>query len=266
MPTPLDVLLGPAALVTIGLFAGLMAWEAIVPARKLPAVRGWRLKGIAALVVYLLAAGYLPLVWDAHLARFQLVDLTQLPTWAGAAAGFLAYEVVAYAYHRSMHRFTPLWRALHQMHHSAERLDVASAFWFSPLDMAGWTLVGSVALVLGVGLSPEAATIVLYAVTFLGVFQHANIRTPRWLGFLIVRPENHALHHARGIHAYNYADLPLIDMLGGTFRNPHGFPEATGFWDGASSRVLDMLRLRDVASPPAPASRRPLAPAAHGAD
>ncbi len=61
MPTPLDILLGPAALVTIGLFAGLMVWEAIAPARKLPAVRGWRLKGVAALAVYLLVAGYLPL-------------------------------------------------------------------------------------------------------------------------------------------------------------------------------------------------------------
>lgn len=266
MPTPLDILWSPAALVTIGLFAGLMLWEAITPSRELPIVRGWRLKGITALVVYLLIAGYLPLVWDAHLARFQLVDLTGLPVWAGAAVGFLAYEAAAYAYHRSMHRFTPLWRALHQMHHSSERIDVASAFWFSPLDMAGWAFVGSTALVLGVGVSPEAATTVLYAITFLGIFQHANIRTPRWLGFLVVRPESHALHHARGVHAYNYADLPLIDMLGGTFRNPHGFPEATGFWDGASSRVMEMLCFRDVASPPASVSRRPLAHAGHGAD
>lgn len=249
MPTPLDILLDPAALVTMGLFGALMLWEALAPARPLPAVRGWRLKGIAALLVYLMIASYLPLLWDAHFARWQPVDLEHLPVWAAAAIGFLVYEVVAYGYHRALHRFTPMWRVLHQMHHSAERLDVASAFWFSPLDVAGWTLVTSLALVLGVGLSPEAAKATLFALTFLGIFTHANVRTPRWLGFLIARPESHALHHARGVHAFNYCDLPLIDMLFGTFRNPRGFPAATGFWDGASARVVDMLRFADVSEP-----------------
>jgi sterol desaturase/sphingolipid hydroxylase (fatty acid hydroxylase superfamily) len=148
-----------------------------------------------------------------------------------------------------MHEFPALWRLLHQMHHSAERLDVASAFWFSPLDMIGWTLLTSVALTI-VGLPPAAATLAMLGLTFLGIFQHANVRTPRWLGYLVQRPESHSLHHARGLHRWNYADLPVVDMLFGTFRNPRGFAPATGFWDGASARVLDMLRLRDVAAEP----------------
>ena len=43
----------------------------------------------------------------------------------------------------------------HQWHHSAERLDTWGAFWFSPLDMVGWTALFSLALTL-VGLSPAA--------------------------------------------------------------------------------------------------------------
>ena len=43
------------------------------------------------------------------------------------------------------------------MHHSAERLDTWGAFWFSPLDMVGWTAVFSLSLTL-VGLTPEAVT------------------------------------------------------------------------------------------------------------
>jgi sterol desaturase/sphingolipid hydroxylase (fatty acid hydroxylase superfamily) len=54
------------------------------------------------------------------------------------------------------------------------------------------------------------------------------------------------VHHARGIHHYNYADLPVIDLLFGTFRNPREHAHATGFWHGASTRVVDMLLLRDV--------------------
>jgi sterol desaturase/sphingolipid hydroxylase (fatty acid hydroxylase superfamily) len=83
------------------------------------------------------------------------------------------------------------------------------------------------------------------------MFQHANIRTPRWLGYLIQRPESHVVHHARGRHEFNYANLPLWDIVFGTFRNPRsveGF--RAGFWNGASARLLDMLCFRDVSQPP----------------
>ena len=38
-------------------------------------------------------------------------------------------------------------------------------------------------------------------------------------------------------------------MLFGTFRNPRGYEHETGFWHGASARVIDMLLLRDVSAP-----------------
>jgi sterol desaturase/sphingolipid hydroxylase (fatty acid hydroxylase superfamily) len=94
-------------------------------------------------------------------------------------AGLVVYEAGVYAWHRAMHGSNVLWRAFHQLHHSAERLDTFGAFWFSPLDMLGWTALSSVCLVLLVGITPEAAVLVLYVTTFLSVFQHANVRTPR---------------------------------------------------------------------------------------
>ena len=136
------------------------------------------------------------------------------------------------------------------MPHSAERLDTFGAFYFSPLDMIGFTLLGSLCLVLGVGVAPQAATLILLLTTFMSIFQHANVRTPRWLGYLVQRPESHAIHHGRGIHAGNYADLPLLDMLFGTFRNPPAHVAETGFYPGASRRVMDMLLWRDVSRPP----------------
>ena len=148
-----------------------------------------------------------------------------------------------------MHSSNVLWRTFHQMHHSAERLDTFGAFWFSPLDMVGWTALFSLCLTLGVGLSAEATTVVLFATTLLSVFQHGNIRTPRWLGYIIQRPESHSHHHARGVHAGNYSDLPIFDLLFGTFRNPRAFTVAAGFYDGASARVSEMLRFRDVSAP-----------------
>jgi sterol desaturase/sphingolipid hydroxylase (fatty acid hydroxylase superfamily) len=148
-----------------------------------------------------------------------------------------------------MHGSNFLWRTVHQMHHIAERLDTYGAFWFSPLDMVGWTALGSLCLTLIVGVTPAAATLVLLTTNFLAIFQHANIRTPRWMGYFIQRPESHTVHHGRGLHRYNYSDLPLMDMLFGTFRNPASYDMETGFYDGASGRVLDMLAFRDVSRP-----------------
>jgi sterol desaturase/sphingolipid hydroxylase (fatty acid hydroxylase superfamily) len=248
MPTPLELLLDPISLAVFAIYAALILWEAIAPARALPAVKGWRAIGLAAFVFYFFLSSYLPLLWGDWLAPIQWVDLTGLPTWAGAAIGLLVYESGAYFYHRAMHRSTWLWRGLHQMHHSAERLDTFSAFWFSPLDMVGWTLLTSVSLTV-VGLAPAATTVVLLAVTLLTIFQHSNVRTPRWLGGFVQRPESHSHHHQRGVHDRNFADLPIFDIVFGTFHNPREFAPATGFYDGASKRVVEMLAFRDVSSP-----------------
>jgi sterol desaturase/sphingolipid hydroxylase (fatty acid hydroxylase superfamily) len=212
-------------------------------------VKAWRVRGLLAFAVYFFLSSYLPLLWTDHLARFQVFDLSGLGTWAGACVGLLLYEAGVYARHRTMHSSNALWRAFHQMHHSAERLDTFGAFWFSPLDMIGWTVLFSLCLTLGIGLTAEATTFVLFTTTFVSVFQHSNIRTPRWLGYLIQRPESHSHHHERGTHARNYSDLPIFDLPFGTFHNPQDFATATGFYDGASARIAEMPRFRDVSVP-----------------
>jgi sterol desaturase/sphingolipid hydroxylase (fatty acid hydroxylase superfamily) len=246
MPTPLDVLMDPVSLTVMGLYAAMIAWEAIAPARPLPAVKGWRMRGLAAFLAYVMISTYLPLIWGEHLARFQLFDLSSLGTWGGAAVGLLVIQAGVYFWHRTMHGSDRLWRIFHQMHHSAERIDTFGAFWFSPFDMIGWTVVSSLALTLVVGISPEASTVVMLATSFTAIFQHANVRTPRWLGYVIQRPESHSHHHERGVHARNYADLPLFDLVFGTFYNLRDFAPQAGFYDGASARIRDMLCFRDV--------------------
>jgi len=249
MPTPIELLLDPVSLTVFAIYGALILWEWLAPARRLPTVRGWPLKGLASFMVFFFLSSYLPILWSEQLASYQFFDLTALGTWGGALVGLLVYEAGVYAYHRSIHSTDLLFRGIHQMHHSAERLDTYGAYWFSPVDMIGWTVLASLCLTLVVGIAPEAATLVLYTTTFLGIFQHANVRTPRWLGYIVQRPESHSAHHERGVHARNYADLPVFDILFGTFHNPRDFVPATGFYDGASSRVADMLMFRDVSQP-----------------
>ena len=95
-------------------------------------------------------------------------------------------------------------------------------------------------------LAHAAQAIVYPALAFLGIFQHTNVSTPRWLGYFVQRPESHTLHHGKGLHKYNYSDLPLFDMAFGTFRNPKGYEMDTGFYDGASARIVDMLLCKDI--------------------
>lgn len=250
MPTPLQILMDPITLTVIALYGALMAWEAFFPARKLPTVRGWRLRGFAAFAAYLMISAYLPIFWSEWLAPLRLFDLTSLNTWAAAAIGIVVYELGAWAWHRSLHGSNTLWRFFHQWHHSAERLDTSGAFWFSPLDMVGWTALSSLCLTVIVGLSWEATFAATAVITFLAVFQHTNVRTPRWLGYVVQRPESHSWHHARGVHAKNYSDLPIFDLLFGTLNNPHDFAPEQGFHEGGSTRLLEMLRGKDASVPP----------------
>ena len=251
MPTPLDLIIDPVSLTMFAIYGALIAWEALAPARKLPAVRFWRTRCLVSFAAYFLLSSYLPLLWSGFLAQHQLVDLTTLGTWNGAAVGILVLEAGVYAWHRAVHASDLLWRTFHQMHHSAERIDTYGAFWFSPADMIGWTAVTSLCLTLAVGLTPQATTLVLLTVTALNIFGHANVRTPRWLGYFVQRPESHSRHHQRGAHAGNYAELPVFDMVFGTFANPPRFAKAAGFYHGASARVADMLCFRDVSGEPA---------------
>lgn len=185
--------------------------------------------------------------WSVALGDFHLLDGRVLGTWGGAVVGIVVYELVHYWYHRSAHRFNLLWQLAHQMHHSAEAMDAFSANYLHPVDVVLFTTWGSLVFFPLLGLTTEAGVLAAVWLGFNTMFQHANIRTPHWLGFLIQRPESHVLHHQRGRHRYNYANLPAWDMIFGTFRNPVSVDGVeTGFYKGGSTRIIDMLLLRDV--------------------
>ena len=142
-------------------FLVLFLVDAVRPARRFPSVsRWWRVQGLVFLGLYLGIATALATAWDPWLDAHRLVDLTGMGVLPAIGIGLLAYEAVGYAWHRAMHEVPFLWRHVHQMHHSAERVDIHGATYFHPLDMAGWTLVGSVSLLFLAGLDPLAVVAV----------------------------------------------------------------------------------------------------------
>lgn len=234
----------------LGFFATGLVIERVAPARPLPKVRGWYLRAGVTFWVTMALNGVVPALVSSALGERTALHLRGLGTLGGAALTLVVTDFFAYWLHRAQHRSPTFWRWTHQMHHSAERVDVIGAAFFHPFDIAVNALVSTLAVAL-LGVTPDAAA--LGGVTFvaLAVFQHLNVKTPVWLGYLVQRPEGHSVHHARGVHAYNFGNLGLWDLAFGTFRNPAGFVADAGFYDGASGRVVEMLLGRDVGEPAA---------------
>lgn len=198
-------------------------------ARVFPTVSGWGWIGLGCMLVMMSLSVVAPLLLPVEwLATHRLVNGSE---WglAGVLAGFAIVELGIYGFHRACHRFQFMWRIFHQVHHSAQRVDIPGSVVFHPFELLAQNVLAIGITVFLLGLSPVTAAIVGYIVTFAAMFQHWNIKTPQWVGYIIQRPESHCLHHARDLHGYNYADLPLIDMVFGTFRNPKTFNGPVGF-------------------------------------
>jgi sterol desaturase/sphingolipid hydroxylase (fatty acid hydroxylase superfamily) len=231
-------------------YLAMLAVEKWRPARSFPERRGWTWIGIGFLILLGVVSTVVPLlVPEPWLAAHRWMDGTRLGVVGGTAAGYVVLSGVAYAYHRTVHNVDVLWRLTHQIHHSPQRVDMSGSVLFHPVEMAIQVLMQLAVTLVVLGLDPLAAALTGYVAAFYGMFQHWNVRTPRWLGYLIQRPEAHCEHHRKGVHAYNYGDLPVWDILLGTFRNPATFEGECGFESPADRKMGAMLAFRDVNAP-----------------
>lgn len=227
-------------------FLFFLVTERLFPRRAYPPIRLWTLIGFAGLIMTGVISTLLPLLLPASWTAHHLLDGSRLGVTAGVLVGYPLTALFAALLHRSFHHFHPLWLMGHQLHHSPRRLDIPGAVFFHPIDIALQTAPATLVAVFILGLNPLAAAIIGYVSAFYGMFQHWNVRTPRWLGYVIQRPESHGLHHELGVHARNYSDFPLWDILMGTFANPDTFNGEVGFAGTAPARIGAMLAFRDV--------------------
>lgn len=220
--------------------------EALVPSgRAMPEVRHWRLIGLACfagtLVVYVGA----PLLIVPLLPPMAIVDLERWGNWAALPVWVLT-TFLGYWAHRVMHYFDVLWRAGHQLHHGVARVDISSAMIFHPVDSV---VQGVITGLLAAGLLHSTAHAAGWAGLWgftVALYQHWNVRTPAWTGWIIQRPEAHMLHHERDVHARNFGDMPVWDRLFGTYAEPAACEVTLGFEPGRSRRWLAMLAMVDV--------------------
>ncbi len=236
-------------IVVLGLV--LMLLERLVPARQLPAVPGWWGRVVGANVAQfavVVIAGY---SWDRWLARASVLSLGELG-WSTPVQGALGYVVASFVYywwHRARHDVNFLWLACHQLHHSPQRIEAITSFYKHPVELMANSLLSSGLSYGLLGLTPAGAAWVTFLSAAAEFFYHLNVRTPRWVGFFIQRPEMHRIHHARGVHYGNFGDLPIWDFLFGTYDNPPTFAGECGFKPEREARVGSMLAFRNVNAP-----------------
>jgi len=240
---------------TLAIIPAFLVLDLLHRARRFESTRWWRARALVVSALNFALSVGVAVFWAGFFGTRTIFDLSGWGPLGGAAIGILAYELLHYAYHRAAHSFDWLWRSAHQMHHSAESLDAFGAYYMHPLDNVLFTTLSSLVFFPLLGVSAAAGAVGALFLTFNAMFQHANIRTPHWVGYLVQRPESHGIHHSRGVHRHNYSDLPLWDMVFGTFHNPREFEGDVGLAPGASARIGSMLLGRDVSEELEPAHR-----------
>jgi len=231
----------------IGIGVFLMILERIVPDQKLPHVKGWWTRVI---IINVLQLGIVILgsyTWDIWLKQFSLFSLsTQLSALTGGLVAYFIVTFVFYWWHRWRHDINFLWLTFHQLHHSPQRIETITSFYKHPAEIiCNSILIGAINFLI-LGLSIESAA---YCILFSSIGEyvyHMNIKTPHWMGYIFQRPEMHRIHHERNKHYNNFSDLPIWDMLFGTFENPKVRDMECGFKPEREKKLVDMLGFKNV--------------------
>lgn len=211
------------------------------PGRSWPQVAGWWRRAALLNAAQLAMVFISGAAWDGWMARHRPFPADRLGVTGGAAVGYLAITFVYYWWHRWRHESPFLWRWFHQVHHSPQRIEIITSFYKHPFELFANGLLSSFILYLLVGLGPAAASNAVLISGLAELFYHWNVRTPHWLGYIVQRPESHCVHHQEGLHWHNFSDLPLWDMLFGTFYNPRHWQSRCGLGADNEARLAEML-------------------------
>lgn len=217
----------------LGVFLGLLvvmaAWEMAAPQRRatLPRLLRWsnNLALVALDTVVLRLALPVLAVGLAAWAQVQgwgLFNLLAVPGWLAILASLVLLDLAIWAQHLVFHKVPVLWR-LHRMHHADPDFDVTTALRFHPIEILLSMLV-KMAVVLALGVPPEAVLLFEVILNGMAIFNHANVRLPRGLDaglrLAVVTPDMHRVHHSdiRAETDSNYGfNLSLWDRLFGTY-------------------------------------------------
>ncbi len=121
-----------------------------------------------------------------------------LPLFVEIILGIILLDFAIYIQHVAFHSIPCLWR-LHKVHHADRDIDVTTGIRFHPLEaMISMIYKCGVILLLG----PVTIAVVIFEILLnaSAMFNHANVRLPKWLDSvlrtIVVTPDFHRVHHS----------------------------------------------------------------------
>jgi len=180
--------------------------------------------------------------------KLELVPSGLLPAVIAWTVAILAWDLIGYGSHVARHRYDFLWR-FHAIHHSQREMNFFTQHRFHDVDVIADQTLRTIPLL---ALNASFMTLGIFYVIALAHFRlyHSNIKSDYGvLRYVLVTPQSHRIHHARGAHQLNSnfgAFFSLWDHAFGTQYPDHDeYPDELGIED-ANFPIDQGTRLRDV--------------------
>jgi sterol desaturase/sphingolipid hydroxylase (fatty acid hydroxylase superfamily) len=214
----------------VGVLALMAALELLLPRRELTVQRPLRWAsnlGLVALntlaVRLLIPLGAVGLAAVAQERGWGLFNNLGLPGWLSVLASVVALDLAIYLQHVLFHAVPLFWR-LHMVHHADLDFDVTTGLRFHTLEIL-LSMGLKMATVVLLGAPPVAVLLFEILLNATSMFNHANVRLPRWLDgalrVVLVTPDMHRVHHSVRVRETNSNfgfNLPWWDFLFGTYK------------------------------------------------
>ena len=244
MLSPID-----AILITVAVVGIMMIFERIKPLYAYAKDPFWLLRlvilgSLGVALTEITGIYLLPLLGGVAIYPALGKLFNHVPAWVNGLIGYFCISFFVYWWHRLRHHSDVLWKIFHQIHHSTHRLEALTALYGHPSDFVANALIVNTVCYCLLGFDINSAA---WAALWVGIFEfweHTNIQTPHWLGYFIVRPEMHRIHHERGRHQNNYG-LPIWDILFATYENSSRKVEC-GFEMESEKKLAAMLACKAV--------------------
>lgn len=181
---------------------------------------------VGAVLSVLSSVWFVPMQRMADALQVGVLRSLNAPLWLAAVVGFVVADFSDYVFHRASHRFRLLW-LLHAVHHADMRLDASTSLRQHPLS---YVFIVSVRLLIMLALGAPLWALMLrdMLAVLTSHLHHAAVAwspraiawIERYLGWLVMPPTGHWLHHDPR-EAYtnsNYGQLLSVwDRLFGTY-------------------------------------------------
>ena len=126
------------------------------------------------------------------------LNLISWPNWFEIILGIILLDMLIYWQHVAFHRIPVLWR-LHKVHHADRDLDASSGLRFHPVEIV-LSMMIKIGVVILLGAPVLAVIIFEVLLNGCAIFNHANVRLPKWLEKplrqVLVTPALHRIHHS----------------------------------------------------------------------